>query len=245
MARLRVPTLQHMARHWRDDPDLVRRAFVRLALNPPQFSYDPLYGAIRDMLVLGLPYEQIEDGIRKGVKREWVRDVLLEVLPLIRDHFSTITPDFPPQDVAPRKYRAARDFIIPFRPPLVYGIGGQLYLPWFSFWRSGALAGKRLSLFLTIIDELMRDDPDLEQARLEVLDFSIPDGEKKRVLRVVNAREIPRLGIVERDAMLATLAEGYRRAVLELAGKPDKTEKKDDRPTREDGQGDMFPDPGE
>jgi hypothetical protein len=106
MATLKVPSLQHLARNWRDDADLVRRSLVQLALHSPQFSYDPLFAAIRDLLVLGVPYEQIEDGIKKGVKRSFVQPILLEVLPLIRDHFNGIVPDFPPQEVSPRPYRS-------------------------------------------------------------------------------------------------------------------------------------------
>lgn len=93
MAELRVPTLQHLARNWRLNPQLTAKALVRLAENPPRFNYNPLYGAVRDLLILGAPYEQVEAGLRK-IKREKVRNNLLSILPLVRDHFAGLHPDF-------------------------------------------------------------------------------------------------------------------------------------------------------
>jgi len=46
-----VPSLQHLARNWRETPDAVRRRLVTLATKPPQFSYELLFAAVRDMLV--------------------------------------------------------------------------------------------------------------------------------------------------------------------------------------------------
>lgn len=242
MARLKVPSLQHLARNWRDTPDLVRRSLVDLARNPPQFSYDPLFGAIRDLLVLGVPYEQVEEGIRRGVKRPFVRKILLEVLPLIRDHFDGLVPDFPPQLVARRYYSVARDLQIPFQPPMLYGLGGQLHLPWFSFWRSNALQGVRLSLFATLAAEVMQEDSDLDRARLHILDCSVPKGETERRLIVIEAQDVPRLQDAEKREMLEIWAEGYRLARDDLARQPDVAKPQDEQGRRDDdGQGDMFP----
>jgi hypothetical protein len=68
MADLRIPSVQHLARNWRGEPAIIARALVRLALNPPRFNYNPLYGAVRDMLVLGIPYDDVVKGIQK-IKR--------------------------------------------------------------------------------------------------------------------------------------------------------------------------------
>ena len=84
MAELKVPSLQHLARNWRDDPIRIKKLLVRLAVSPPIFNYNPLFAAVRDLLVLAMPYEQVVDGIRKGIKRDNVRKNLLGVLPLIR-----------------------------------------------------------------------------------------------------------------------------------------------------------------
>jgi len=185
MAGIKVPSLQHLARTWRPDPDLVRRILLRLARRPPRFSYDPLYGAIRDLLVLGIPYEQVENGIRRGIRRKFVRDILLEVLPLVRDHFDGLSPDFPPQEVVAHFYNIASDIQVPFRPPLFYAIGEQRCLPWLSFWRENPLVGLPRSLFVTLAQDTMLEDPELDRAAFHILDFSIPQGERERRLQII------------------------------------------------------------
>ena len=219
MAELKVPSLQHLARNWRDDPVRIRKTLVRLAQKPPRFNYNPLFSAARDLLVLRVPYEQIEEGIRRGVKRPTVRDNLLEVLPLIRDHFAGVAPDFV-QSVERRYYPVARGLMVPFEPPLVYGVGGTLYFPWFSFWRRNPLAVERLSLFVTLVDEVLLQDPDLETTRFEILDFSVPELGAKRALNVTDAREIPRVDDLRKRRMLETFAEGYFAALAELSAAP-------------------------
>jgi hypothetical protein len=116
--RVKVPSLQHMARNWRDTPDGVRRKLVELTKYPPLFTYDPLFAAARDMLVFGIPYPQVVDGIGRAERRPWVRELLIEVLPLIGKHFADIEPDSPPRAVARRYYPLARDILIPFQAPL-------------------------------------------------------------------------------------------------------------------------------
>lgn len=228
MAELRIPSVQHLARNWRSDPATIARALVRLVLNPPRFNYNPLYAAVRDMLVLGVPYDDVVKGIKK-IKREKVRENLLSVLPLIRDHFSGVSPDFY-QTVDKRFYPVGRGLMVPFEPPMIYGVGGQLYFPWFSFWRQNPLAKERLSLFVTLVDEILLQDPDLENARFEILDFSCPAPKKPRTLSVIDARDIPRLSAARKLVMLESFAEGYFRALEELAGaRPSSPPEREDR----------------
>ena len=218
MAALKVPSLQHLARNWRSDPDGVRRALVALATNSPTFSYNALHGATRDLLVFGLPVEQVAEGIRRKVKRKDVRENLLGVLPLIDQHFRDESPDFV-QSVARRYYPVARDLLVPFEPPLVYGVGGRLQFPWFSFWRRNPLVGEGLALFVTLVKEVLSQDPDLDSARFQVLDFSAPKGSPTRDLRVIDADDVPRISDDRKVEMLAVFAEGYRLAREELAGR--------------------------
>src|SRR5215813_13896621 len=199
---LKVPSLQHMARNWRDTPEGVRRQLVSLVKRPPQFTYDPLFAAVRDMLVFGVPYAQVVEGIRRAEKRPWVRELLIEVLPLISNYFAGISPDGPPRRVARRYYPLARDILIPFETPLEYRVKGQVYFPWFSFWRANPLSNRRLSLFVTIIEEVLLQDPDLDRAVFQILDFSIPEGERERRLLIIDANDIPRLDDREKRAML-------------------------------------------
>jgi hypothetical protein len=237
---VKVPSLQHMARNWRDTPDGVRRKLVALAKHPPQFSYDPLFAAARDMLVFGVPYEQVVEGIRRAEKRGWVRELLIEVLPLIGSHFAGIEPDSPPRRVARRYYPLARDIMIPFEAPLEYSVGGQVYFPWFSFWRSNPLADRRLSLFVTIVEEILLQDPDLDRALFQILDFSILEGETKRRLLIIDAKDIPRLDEREKRAMLEVFADGYRLARSELAGARSDEDTRDDTRRPDPDQRDLF-----
>jgi hypothetical protein len=219
MAELKVPSLQHLARNWSESPVRIQKTLVRLVQNPPRFNYNPLFSAVRDLLVLRVPYEQIEEGIRRGVKRATVRDNLLQVLPLIRDHFDGLAPDFV-QSVERRYYPVARGLMVPFEPPLVYGVGGTLYFPWFSFWRNNPLAVERLSLFVTLVDELLLQDPDLETARFQILDFSVPATGVQRELNITDASDIPRVDEVRKREMLQVFADGYFAALAELAANP-------------------------
>lgn len=245
MAKLKVPSLQHLVRNWRDDPHRTAKVLVRLALNPPTFNYNPLFGAVKDMLLFKQPYEQIVEGITRGVKRPGVRENILGVLPLIRGHFEDISPDFV-QAVDRRYYPVGRGIMVPFEPPLVYGIGGQLYFPWFSFWRRNPLALKRLSLFMTLVDEVLLDDPDLSDADFHLLDFSAPVAGSARQLRIISSRDIARVSEDEKLAMLATFAEGYFLAHSHLSKEQSRKDADDKReqPQSEPAQGDMF-DPAE
>lgn len=217
MPDLRIPSLQHLGRNWYPDPTQIQKVLVRLANYPPFFNYNLLFAAVRDMLVLHVPYEQVVEGIRRGVKREGVRDILLAVLPLIRQHFDGVAPDFV-QQVQRRYYPVGRGLMVPFEPPLVYGVGGQLYFPWFSFWRRNPLSDERLSLFVTLVDEVLLQDPDLEMARFDILDFSAPKDKAPRELKVINARDVPRVTARRKIEMLETFAEGYFMAKAQLAG---------------------------
>lgn len=240
MTDLRVPSIQHLARHWRNDPAAIAQILVNLALNPPRFNYNPLYSAVRDLLVLGVPYDQVVEGIRT-IKRESVRSNLLNVLPIIRDRFSGVSPDFY-QTIEKRYYLVGRGLMVPFEPPMIYGIGGQLYFPWFSFWRQNPVVKERLSLFVTLIDEILMQDPDLENARFEILDFSCTEPKGSRELIVIDAREIPRVNDARKTAMLETFAEGYFRALAELSGRPPhpKPARRDDSPAPHPSQPGLF-----
>ncbi len=242
MSGLRVPTVQHLARNWRNNPALIARILVRLVMSPPRFNYNPLYSAVRDLLVLGIPYDQVVEGIRR-IKRESVRNNLLSVLPLIRDHFAGVSPDFY-QTIDKRYYPVGRGLMVPFEPPMIYGVGGQLYFPWFSFWRRNPLANERLSLFVTVVDEVLMDDPDLETARFEILDFSSPDPKSPRILRVIDARDVPRVTEARKKEMLEAFAEGYFQALATLRREPMTAEKRpSDTPTADPDQDDLFDQP--
>jgi hypothetical protein len=243
---LRVPSLQQVIKNLNDKPKLVQRALVRTALNPPRISYRLLNKATQDRVCWNVPLAQIQDVIRKAENRPPLRENLLKLLSLIDGHFDSIAPDYPPIEVECRYYQIAPDIKILFQPPICYGIGGQLYLPYFNFWRRSPLKGKRLSVFMTILDDIRKQEPDIETARMPILDFSIPPEEEERKLAVINENDVERVAPSELQHWMQIFAEGYRAARAELAGrKPEATEKRDDTSRPDDGQDDLFrPKPG-
>ena len=219
MAKLKVPSLQHLARIWQPDPRAICKTLVNLAKNGPIFSYEPLHQLVRDMLLLRVPYWQIVEGIERAVKQESVKENFLSLLPLIDSHFSATEPTFV-HAVAPRYYPVGRELLIPFRPPLIYGSRGLIHFPWLSFWRVNPLSAERLSLFVSIVDDVLLQDSDLEEASFEILDFSAPAPKRPRELSVIQARDIPRLSASNKAEMLSVFADGFLMAQEELRLNP-------------------------
>ena len=114
--------------------------------------------------------------------------------------------------------------------------GGKLYFPWFSFWKSNPLHDKNLHLFITLVDEVLRDDPDLEDCVFEILDFCCPAPGDARALSVTNAEDIPRVSDAEKRAMLEIFAEGFSKARAILADAPK------DQPPDQPGDDDRYSD---
>jgi hypothetical protein len=136
----------------------------------------------------------------------------------MHQHFESISPDFV-QQVDTRVYPITRGLMIPFTPPLIYGLGGQIYFPWLSFWRANPLSNKRLAFFVSLVKEVLVEDPDLENARFQIYDFSAPKPKTPRDLAIIEARDVPTLSQDETKEMLAVFAEGFFNAQAELAGK--------------------------
>jgi len=210
---LRVPSAQHLARNWNESSEMTAKALVRLFNNSPTFNYNAVFSAVRDMLVLGVPYGDVERGMREKIKRDDVRMNFLEILPLIRSHFDGENPDFV-NEVSPRHYPLARGrdglmLYIPFNPPMVYGVGGKLVFPWISFWRINPLMGEKLQLFTTIVKGILAQDPDLDEADFQIHDYSASKPGYPRTLTVISAADVPSLSPSRRDEMLLQFADGF------------------------------------
>lgn len=215
MTKIRVPSVQHLARHWYDSPKKIEGEFVKMTLNPPTFNYNALNDIARDSLLFKVPEDQIINGIREKEKRKRVQKILLEVVPLLHGHFSLLQPDFI-NDVATSFYPIGRDLRIPFKSVFIYGIGGQIYLPWFIFWKHNPLDYKQLSLFVTLAKEILRQDPDLENAKFQILDFSAANKNEGRQLRIIDAADIQTFNSKVTSEMLAIFVEGFERAEAKL-----------------------------
>ena len=190
MAKLRVPSIQHLARHWYESPQKIEDEFVKMAMNPPFFNYNALNDIARDSLLFKVPEEQIIKGIKEKEKRKGVQKILQEVVPLLHGHFNDIQPNFV-NDVAPSFYPIGRELRIPFKSVFIYGVGGQTYLPWFIFWKRNPLDDNQLSLFVTLAKEILRQDPELEDAKFQILDFSATSSKECRQLRIIDTRSGP------------------------------------------------------
>ena len=69
-----------------------------------------------------------------------------------------------------------------------------------------------MSLFATLVEELLSDDPDLEDAFFKIYDLSAPGQKYERGLVITDLRDIPKLTNKEKLAMLEILQEGYAMA---------------------------------
>lgn len=216
MKTLKVPSLQHLSRNWSDRPEQIAKRLVNLAMHPPSFSYEPLFGIVRDFLVFDLPLEAAINGVQSRVKQENVRKNFCELLPLIHDHFQHVHPNFV-AEVGGRQYSVSRDLQVPFAPQLIYGLRGEIFFPWFSFWRSNPMTGENLSLFVTLVSEIIRQDADLDSSNFRILDFSVPKGSNSREIRIIEAQEIAHLDDRRKLEMLEVFVEGYRSAKVMLS----------------------------
>lgn len=215
MIKLKVPSVQHLARNWYNSPKKIEDEFVKMAMNPPFFNYNALNDIARDILLFDVPEDQIIKGIQAKEKREKVQKTLLEIVPLLHEYFSSVQHDYV-IDIAPSYYSIGRNIRVPFKSAFIYGLGGQIYLPWFIFWKRNPLDDKQLSLFVTLAREILRQDPDLEDARFEILDFSAANSKESRQLRVIDTAEINIFNSKETAEMLAIFVEGFERAEARL-----------------------------
>lgn len=216
MRNLKILSLQHLARCWAPTPNEVKKNLIKLAMHPPTFSYESLFGLMRDMLVYGIAYEELVHGVKEKIKREDVRANYLDILALARTHFYSFTPNYV-HEVSTRQYPIGRGLSVPFRPPFVYGVDTQICLPWFSFWKTNPLDLKQRCLFTSVGKEILGQDPDLESAKFEIFDFSRLTPGGPRYLRIYDAARIPRLSKNEIDAMMSVYVEGHYLAVEALA----------------------------
>ena len=89
----------------------------------------------------------------------------------------------------------------------------------------------------------MLSDPDLETAVFQILDFSAPAAGRPRELKVVDAKDVPRVSEVRKREMLDIFAEGYFQAQAILAAlppTPDEGDTAHDSSNPEDDDDDLF-----
>jgi hypothetical protein len=227
--KIRIPSLQHLCRNWSPDPKIIQKNLIELVDSPPNFSYTPLRKAAFDILLYRQPIDEIMKGLQRKEKRENVLKNFREVLILMESHFAAVRPIYV-QTPDRRSYSVDRDISIAFEPALVFSHEKTLVFPWFSYWRNNPLQGRSLSLFVTIVDDILFQDPDLDIAQFQILDFSAPKTPKgrssSRVLKVLLANDIPRVNNSEKQEMLQVFIAGYRAAQQELSSRGTESGKK-------------------
>lgn len=224
MKKIKLPSIQHVARQWAPTPEKVAKNLENLALSAPPFSYEPMYQFVRGMLVMGDPVEQVCKVVEESRLHPTARRNFVELLPMVAQYFSGVKPDYA-LEVAPRYYPVGKELLVPFKPPLIYGRKGDTVLPWFVFWRSNPLVGENLALFVTLVAEMMEQDPDLENSNFCILDFSAPDAKTPRRLTVIEGNQIERVPEKRKTEMLDILVAGYQIAQTNLLKRTSKQEK--------------------
>ena len=214
MKQLHFPAAEHAAAKWYEEPGRISKALVVLYYGSPPFNYRPMYSAIRDLLILNVPYDQIVEGIRK-TKLPVAKKSFLEILPLVKSHFDGIQPDFV-NSVSERRYPIAPGLSIPIRPPLIYGLSGEVVMPWPIFWKNQSLKDDRLSLFASIVQDVMTQDPFFDDVKFEVHFYSAVKGSSKRSFTIVPGTDIAPMSEDRRIQMLRDLATGYQLAKAEI-----------------------------
>ncbi|GAB5450257.1 MAG: hypothetical protein Hals2KO_05850 [Halioglobus sp.] len=192
MKQIRVPTLQHLARNWNEDPLVISQNLLELIENPPPYSYSAMQSILLDLVFSRTDIDTAEKAMRRTEGRETFRDGCIQILKIASEYFTALEPDYV-VSVQGRYYSISRDIQIPFHPLLMYGKNGKTIIPWFSFWASKPLKGESLSFFTSLVDEMVHSHPDYEDVELEILDFSAPNSKSPRDLKIVDSHSIPRI----------------------------------------------------
>lgn len=211
MGKVRVPSIQHAAGIWDPNPMRIAKKLLQLANKSPPFSYANLYKLASDLISRGVPYEQVLIAA-SGTKLPLARKNYLEILPLIRE-YSIRVGSVVVNDVIPRPYVIGRDLRILVNPPFMYFRDEDAHLPWFVFWKTNLFNESRLRLFVTMLREVFKQDPDIDDASMHMVICSVPPFGEKRILQVLDTSAIPSFSKPERDEMLGIFAAGYAQAV--------------------------------
>lgn len=238
MAKLNVPSAQHMARNWSPDPRVVEKKLVDVALNPPWMTYNPIHGYIRDVTQFGVPLHQVLYAIEQKVKKESTKRSFKEIITLVSSYFDEVRPDFV-NSVSRRYYPIGPGILVPWDMQLLYGVGGKLVVPWFSFWASNPVKGLKGDLFANVVFDLLEDDPDLEDAEFQFIDLA-RDKDGVRGRPVTYGREYNRLSAETKAKMFAPFVEGYNNAKAFVEGEATNREKGREKPYVDPRQGSFF-----
>lgn len=238
--KLTPPAVHNMVRSAFDTPEEVSKALIKSYLSHPPFSYR-LLGDIIRLALKGnkLSKPALDSAVLAHQKNPDYQKIFLEITPLIFEHFSSISPKFI-LDVEPRKYKINR-IEIPFKPPFAFGVGDEIIIPWFIFWKNNPLTSKQLSLLATIISDLMSQDPDYRDAKIQIYDFGVGEDGETRTLQITDLATIKKLGSQELEDALLAFLNGYEMAEARIKSLQVVKESRKENSNKD--QIDLFDDP--
>lgn len=237
--KLKAPSLIHVARLYRPTAEQVKKEILNLAKASPPFSYEDLYELMWDRAHVGIPSEQIVRSIA-GIGQKIKRDSYQRAFSIADRFFENLDRSFELR-IEPRSYSIGRDLRVPFAPPMICGGGSDgPVIPWLLFWKQNPLTDEQTSLFMSMAQATIEDEPELDGASLLLVDTSLKALDDGGNARVIKASEVGRIPDRRLREMLEVFATGFHMAQAEWQASA--TLHKDARrsPEIDDSQQDMF-----
>lgn len=239
--KLKPPSLQHVARFYRPTADGVKKEFLKLARAHPPFSYEDLYKLAWDMAKGLQTYEAVHKAASE-IKLEVKRNSYLRALRPCSVFFDELKHGYA-IPIGSRSYSIGRGIQVPFCPPMLCGTAKGIVLPWLIFWTDNPLTGLQLQLFVSMVEDILKGEPDLDSAQLLIVDMSDAAIKKDGRPMLTSSADVPKLPASQMVSMLSTVVEGFELAKEELKSvvdRPVKRESVRDSVSSEDEQKDMF-----
>lgn len=216
---LKVPALHNIARLYQSTPEKVKQGIIRLHDARPPFSYEKLYEVVQGSLLVKDSFSNCR-ALVEGWSPSIRKDSYLRALGPTEKFFERFERSYE-VEVVPRLYSIGRGLQAPFSPRILCGTCAGPVVPWLLFWKNNPLTEEQTALFHSLACDAFSSDPDLENARLILVDTSVKALAGTDLPRIVASDELP---LVSRDrlrTMLDTFVAGYMLAQEELRGRPD------------------------
>lgn len=212
--KLKAPSLIHVARIYRPTAEQVKNEILRLARVAPPFSYEDLYELMWDRAHVGVSREQIERSIA-SIGQKIKRDSYQRAFAIADRFFDGLDRSFEMR-IEPRSYSIGRDLRVPFAPPMICGGGANgPVIPWLLFWKQNPLSEEQTSLFMSMAQAIIEEEPELDAASLLLVDTSLKALDGNGNARVINAADVERIPDRRLRTMLEVFATGFHMAQAE------------------------------
>lgn len=237
--KLKAPSLIHVARLYRPTSEQVKKEILKLANAAPPFSYEDLYELMWDRAHVGIPSEQIERSIA-GIGQKIKRDSYQRAFAIADKFFENLDRSFEMR-IEPRSYSIGRDLRVPFAPPMICGGGSNgPVIPWLLFWKQNPLTDEQTSLFMSMAQATIEEEPELDGASLLLVDTSIKALDEGGNACVLNAADVKRIPDQRLKEMLEVFATGFHMAQAEWQESVPVHKDARRSPEIDDSQQDMF-----